>query len=443
MLRTGHRARRSTAPACAILTAMMAIVSVHGIAAAQSPSSPIVTLEEAVRAAVEWHPSVPEAVGRLKAQSQQIDEAEAGYRPQINAGIGTGYNNVGGSRWRPRANVSASQMLYDFGKVSSTVAIAEAGTKVTRAQLLFSVDSLVRDTAFAIIEIQRGAALHEAVTQQLERIRGISDLVDKRFERGAATRSDALQARARVQSGEAILKEIEAERRRWDSNLAFLTGREPGFLITSEMPDWFLRSCERGEPDWSQVPAIMQVRGERDRAEAELDLSRADGLPTVSLGAGSSTDINDPFSRRAEYNFGINVSSSIYSGGANRARTRGASFALGAAQAAEANVRNEVGRLLAEAQRQVQSYESVLTTLSEREQSMRQTGELYRLQYLEMGTRTLVDLLNAEQELQQVRIDLANTRHDLRRLNVDCLFNSGAERDAFKLTGMVVQGVRL
>jgi adhesin transport system outer membrane protein len=60
-----------------------------------------------------------------------------------------------------------------------------------------------------------------------------------------------------------------------------------------------------------------------------------------------------------------------------------------------------------------------------------------------MGTRTLVDLLNAEQELQQVRLDLVNTRHDLRRLNVDCLFNAGEEREAFRLTGLVVEGVRL
>lgn len=68
---------------------------------------------------------------------------------------------------------------------------------------------------------------------------------------------------------------------------------------------------------------------------------------------------------------------------------------------------------------------------------------LYRLQYLEMGTRTLVDLLNAQQELHQVRFQLANVRHDLRRLNIDCLFTAGQERDAFRLSGMVVEGVAL
>lgn len=403
----------------------------------------IVTLESAAREAIAWHPSIVEAIGRLNARAEEIEVAEAGYLPQISAGIGSNYDKAAGSRWRPRANISASQMLYDFGKVSSSVAMAEAGTKIGRAQMLLAVDSLVRDTSYAVIEIQRTAALRQVALDQLESISSINELVHHRYRRGAATRSDALQAQARVQAAEATIQEIEAEQQRWSSNLAHLLGRQTAPEISSEVPDWFQESCQGGEPDWSNVPAIMQVQAQRDQALAELDRSRADGLPTVSLGAGTATDIEAPFSHRADYNFGINVSSTLFSGGGNRARTRSATFALGAADAAEANVRNEVSRLLAEAQRQVASYTNVLDTLASRQESMRETGVLYRRQYLEMGTRTLVDLLNAEQELHQVRFDLVNTRHDLRRLQVDCLFNSGAERRAFGLSGMVIRGVTL
>jgi adhesin transport system outer membrane protein len=60
-----------------------------------------------------------------------------------------------------------------------------------------------------------------------------------------------------------------------------------------------------------------------------------------------------------------------------------------------------------------------------------------------MGTRTLVDLLNAEQELQQVRFEAVNIRQNLRRLQVDCLFLSGRMRDAFHLSGTSVRGVML
>src|SRR3546814_5883840 len=99
----------------------------------------------------------------------------------------------------------------------------------------------------------------------------------------------------------------------------------------------------------------MQARAERDQAQAELKRRRADGLPTGSLGASGGADLADPFSRRAEYNFGINISAQLYSGGALRARTRGCAYALSAADAAEDRVRNEVGRKLEDGGRQAAS----------------------------------------------------------------------------------------
>src|SRR3546814_9977103 len=45
---------------------------------------------EAVREAVDWHPSVTEAVARLNARTEEVTIAEAGYRPQLSGGIGSG-----------------------------------------------------------------------------------------------------------------------------------------------------------------------------------------------------------------------------------------------------------------------------------------------------------------------------------------------------------------
>ncbi|HEY0596876.1 MAG TPA: TolC family protein [Sphingopyxis sp.] len=411
-------------------------------AASAADTSPLLW-ETAVREAVGWHPSITESVGRLQARAEEVAIAKAGYKPQISGGVGSSYDNITQSRWRPRANLSASQMLFDFGKVSSSVAAAEAGTRIGRAELLLAVDSLIRDTSYAVIEIQRDMVLRQVALDQLASIQSISELVDHRYRLGASTKSDALQARARVQAAEVTLQEIEAERHRWDSNLAFLLGRPAAPEVSLDPVPGLYGACARGEPDWTMVPGVMQAQAQRDEAMADFKRSKADGLPTISFGAGGGADIHDPFSRRAEYNFGINVSSALYSGGARRARTRSAAYSLGAADAAEARVRNEVSRLLAEAERQVTSLTGVLDTLTARQASMDETGRLYRLQYLDMGTRTLVDLLNAEQELHQVRFDRVNTQYDTRRLQVDCLFYSGVQREVFGLSGLAVRGVAL
>jgi adhesin transport system outer membrane protein len=402
-----------------------------------------VTLEEAAREAVAWHPAVLEAVGTLGARDALVSEARAGYLPQVSAGVGSGYDSRVSGTWRPRPQIGAAQMLYDFGKVSGAVDSARAGTRVGRAELLLAVDTLIRDTGYAVVELQRAIALKAVAQDQLTSIRHISDLVDSRAGKGAATQSDAYQAQARVEAAEASLAQIEAEQRRWASNLTYLTGREAIPGVVPDVPEWLMGSCQRPRPTWDTVPTVMLADARHDQADADLRRSRAERYPTLSFGGDASTDFASPFGDRSIYNFGLRVSSNIFGGGVTRARVRGATYQLEAAEAATVRARTDTNQRLAEAGQQIESLERLGRTLVSREANMRTTGKLYRLQYLEMGTRTLVDLLNAEQELNQVRFDAVNTQHDLRRLQLDCLFLSGRARDAFGLSGTKVRGVAL
>ena len=66
---------------------------------------------------------------------------------------------------------------------------------------------------------------------------------------------------------------------------------------------------ELGEPDWTIVPAMMQAQARRDQAFADLKRSRADGLPTISLGAGGG-DTNN-FAPRLSLNYRPDARSSL------------------------------------------------------------------------------------------------------------------------------------
>ncbi|ERS10910.1 hypothetical protein Q668_19990 [Alcanivorax sp. PN-3] len=52
-----------------------------------------------------------------------------------------------------------------------------------------------------------------------------------------------------------------------------------------------------------------------------------------------------------------------------------------------------------------------------------------------------MDILNTEQEIHQSRFEQQNTRFDLRRLQIDCLYNVAEIRAAFGLSSAAVQGV--
>jgi len=404
----------------------------------------IVDMQAAAREAVSWHPSITQAAARLDAQEQRIDEVDAGRYPQVSGGVGWGYESTVRSNWRPRANLGVTQRLFDFGKLSSELEIERAGVQVSRAQILLSVDAVVRETSYSVIEILRGAELLTAARDQLERVRAISGLVEARFERGAATRSDAFQTQSRVDAAESTIQQIQAELRRWQTNLAYLLGRKQAPDVSGDLPLALPTACQAPDPAWEAVPATMEAQAQLEQALADLRRQQAERFPTVSVGVNGSTDIPDPFGEnRSDYNFGLNVSSNLFNGGAARARIRGAESAREAAGSAVEAARLESTRQFASARAQVDALGERTFTLERRRATMEQTRELYRLQYLELGTRTLVDLLNADQELSQIRFDAVNARHDLHRLSVDCLFATGALRQALGLEGIAVNGVAL
>ncbi|TWG99754.1 adhesin transport system outer membrane protein [Mesorhizobium sp. J18] len=418
-------------------------------AAGSSAGGSAITLESAVRMALAWHPSIDEAIGRLNESAAEVDVARAGYLPQVRAGIDSAYENGTRNGWRPRFSVSASQMIYDFGQVAGSVEARAAGADVSRAQLLLGIDTLIRDTANAVIEVQRYRALSDVAQTQLAGVQAIADLVRQRSDRGASTRSDEIQADARVQAAQSTVLEISAELGRWETVLANLIGRGGPVSVLADAPQWLLNACSAAEPDWSQVPAVMEAEARQAEASAQLGVTRAQSFPTLSLEANAGYDLNhDSSSSRAsteepDLSVGLRLSGNLYDGGATAARRTAADSALNAARAATSNSRLQVSSAFMEARAQTSSLQQLLASLSGRQDMMRETRDLYRQQYVELGTRTLLDLLNAEQELHQAGFDTANAIHDLRRLGIACIFNTGKARKAFSVDGMAIRGVTL
>jgi outer membrane protein, adhesin transport system len=413
------------------------------IVAGRGGDAGVLTLTQAVKKAVDWHPSVDVAVGELNQGKAEVNIARAGYRPHISAGVTPGMEIYNGVSWQPQAQISASQMLYDFGKVSNAVASAQAAVQVNRAQLLAAIDDLVRDTAYAVIEVQRYKALLVVAQDQLAAVRDISGLVEQRTSKGASTRSDAVQAEARVEDAQTTILQIQSELERWRSTLAHMVGSQGLPDVTPDVPEWYGRVCVRMAPDWNEMPAVLQYAARKDQAAADLREARANGMPTVAFQVTGDSYLRSPLRGRSDFTVGVNVSTNVFDGGATRARRDAASFALRAADAALDNARNDASRDLDEARSQIGSLTDALNVLSDREGNMEETSKLYKLQYFDLGTRTLLDLLNSEQELHQAKFDYVNHEHDIRRLNQDCLYSGGRTRDAFALTGMTIRGITL
>lgn len=409
----------------------------------------VLTLDDAVTRAVSWHPAISEAVGKLYEQSEQVDVAKSKYYPQVNAGMDNGYTHNGGdSGFTPSLVLSLSQMLYDFGKVASQVRAENAGVAQQQANVLVSIDTIAHDTAAAMVQVQTWQQMVETAREQLDALNAIGKLTRQRNDEGATSLSDVVQTDARIEGARAQLMQYQAN---LDSSRATLMsdlGWNSLSAISNDFPDSLKRSCDIAEPDDRLVPSVLAAWAQAGVAQANLDNANAQMTPTISLEPEVRHYLNDNYAGhgsqdRTQYSAWVKVQMPLYQGGGLTARRNAAGHAVEAAQSTIQRTRLDVRQKLLESRSQVMSLLSTLQIQSRQESLNIRTRELYQQQYLDLGSRPLLDVLNAEQEVYQARFTQQQTLGQLHQLQLNCLYNTGRIRHAFSLDNRTIQSVEI
>ncbi|MRS92128.1 TolC family outer membrane protein [Enterobacteriaceae bacterium RIT714] len=442
-------------PAAVINTGQLSeeqeLPSLNGrIAPTASKAAPgTLLLGDAVNRAVSWHPTISEAVGKLYEQSEQVDVAKSKYYPQVNAGMDNGYTHDGGdSGFTPSLVLSLSQMLYDFGKVASQVRAETAGVAQQQANVLVSIDTIAHDTALAMVQVQTWQQMVETAKEQLDALSSIGSLARHRNEEGASSLSDVVQTDARIEGARAQLMQYQASLDSSRATLMSFLGWNTLNTISNDFPDNLKRSCDIAEPDDRLVPAVLSAWAQANVAQANLDYANAQMTPTVSLEPEVRHYLNDRYAGhdsldRTQYSAWVKVQMPLYQGGGLTARRNAAGHAVEAAQSTIQRTRLDVRQKLMESRSQVLSLLSTLQIQARQEALSIRTRELYQQQYLDLGSRPLLDVLNAEQEVYQARFTQQQTAGQLHQLQLSCLYNTGRLRHSFDLENRTIQTVEI
>lgn len=426
------------------LPAALAWIALSAMAAGPAGANPgALTLEQAIARAVSWHPSIDEAIARYNQDAEQINVARSGYFPSVTGGLSMDYTSSGTGDWAPKLDLSLSQMIFDFGKVESAVEAATAATRAGRARVLLGVDSLILQTGQTALQIQRHKELLAVARSHVASVSEIRDLVQERTDRGANSQSDIVQANVRVQAAEAMAIEIEGALGRARLELASLIGSEGAVDIIGEVPRRLAASCDRRDINWAAVPAVMQADAQWEEAMAQFDRAQAEAFPTLSLQAGTSANLYDIGNAPPDFRIGLSLSGSLYDGGARGASANAAGHAVRAANMAVQTARLEVENTIVQARQMSATYAALIESMTYRNALLQIAAELSRHQYFDLGTKTLMDVLDAERELHQALFESVNSSYDRYNLQFDCIYNTGAARATFNLEGMVVKGVFL
>jgi outer membrane protein len=327
-------------------------------------------------------------------------------------------------------SISLSQTVFDWGLYAT---LRQADKRVTRAETDYEAakqDLLVRvatryfDVLAAEDNLASAIAAREAIARQLEQ-------AQRRFEVGLIAITDVQQSQAAYDDAQAT--EIEAQRMLATSHefLREIIGEVVTDLKspTDELP---LLSPEPANAEqWvqqalSQNLALVSSRLAAEVAGDEVDIQRANRLPTLSLTATHSANNQDtlqqnfnplpqapvPSSSQPDGNsWSLDLRFPIFTGGLNRSRIQQSVYQQRAATSALERVARQTEREARDA------YLSVTAEI-QRVRALRQAVESNRTALMateagfEVGTQTTVDVLAAQNNLRRVETTYSRSRYD-------------------------------
>jgi len=401
-----------------VVAASLAVsIAVAAVTAARAE-----TLEEALTKAYENNPTLLAARARLRATDEGVSQALSGWRPTVSLSydVGKDYTSTNGSSRTSRnstprgGGLSLDQNVYEGGKTVATTARAEQEVLAERARLASTEQDIMLRAATAYTNVLRDQAVLR-LTQSNERVlqRQLEATRD-RFQVGEVTRTDVAQAESRLSRSTSERIAAEGELAKSRADYRDVVGDFPGTLQPAR-PAVDIPASQDGASEQARSgnPAVISARFNERAAAAGIRVARADLLPTVDIEGDLSRDhdVSSTVERSDGASIVATLSVPLYQAGAVSSRIREArQIHSQRLRELDAAVRSAV----ATATQAWESYQTARAQISAFDAEVRAASIALEgvRQEAQVGSRTVLDVLDAEQELLNARVSLVRARRD-------------------------------
>ena len=412
-IRPGLRLARA-AGVCALLV---------GLGAASSASSQ--SLIEALSTTYNSNPDLLAARALLRQTDEQLAQAVSNWRPRINLAVE--YNKVEQDQYSIRAaptffflngrftTLQMTQPLFRGGKTISETKTAQANIQAQRANLQDVEQTVLLSAVTSYADLIQNIAIADARRNNVRVLIQQLDATRERFRVGELTITDVSQSEARLESARAELVQAEAQVRISEAAFQRSIGQRPGRL--GELP--LVGGLPVSEDEAISLAMDMGPRavGAQYRISAasySVNTAVGDLLPQVNLVGVVQTqfDLQVPTDRYYTYGVRLQATVPIYQGGGEWSRIRQAKELVAQRRNELDSARRAQAENVIRAWRQLDSSRSRVTSFEAAVRANEVALNGVRQEAL-VGSRTTLDVLNAEQELLNSQVSLVQARHDV------------------------------
>ncbi len=380
------------------------------------------TLQEALAAAYATNPVLLEERAHLRSVDENVPTALAGWRPQVSFTGNVGYADgsyaepagLGISKFRNNRDelalqASVVQPLYRGGKTAASTHQAVNNVMSERANLIATEETVFANVINAYVTVIEDYNLLQLDISNEQVLRRQLDATNDRFRVGEITRTDVAQAEAALAGASSTRETAEGTLQTARANYARYIGTLPPDHLEEPQPLKLPVQSEQQTFELAQAnnPAVIQALFNNSAAKDAVDVSFSNLMPQLSAQGLAFRNDNQTINhvRSIGAQGTLNVSVPIYQGGSEYAAVRQARQNQ---QQAEKGVDDARRQALQQATAAYETYVSAKASITSTQAQVR--SNQVALDGVEreaiVGSRTTLDVLNAQQLLLQSRTTL-------------------------------------
>ncbi len=382
------------------------------------------TLEEALAAAYANNPTLKAQQASLRAADELVAQALSNWRPTVSGSATYGHevdtlNSRSGTQrtqYRTPRSIGATvtQNLYRGGRTVAETARAEAQVMGARADLVVQEQNVLLDAVTAYLNVLRDAAVLRLNVSNEEVLRRQLEATQDRFRVGEITRTDVSQAEARLAGATADRIRAEGDLEVSRANFLNIVGVAPHDLVAPVVNTALPGDREEAiRLAMEANPSVLSAGYDEQAAREDIDLVRGELLPTVTLSGTASRSLDSVSETSSNNNFEalVTLSVPLYQSGSVYSRLREARQTAGQqrmlleqARRSAIEAASQAWDELVSTRARIQSIGAQITAAEVALDGVKREATV--------GSRTVLDVLDAEQELLDAKVDLVRAQRD-------------------------------
>lgn len=383
------------------------------------------TLQQVIDFGLCRNPQTAAAYASYRSAHFTKNSAYASYLPSIDAHANGKRLHRSHDDWKYEGSLSASYLIFDFGKRSSDFAAALATYRAAG----FDYDETVQNYIYSVIgayyELLNANADVEAANMALTVAKTAKDTADKKFKAGAVAKADVYKAETTLASAQLKLERSKNNREIAKGTLltkmSFPASQE---IKIADMPASFGSDAENENIEKlidiarKKRPDLLKATANKDAAWHRRNSTFLKNLPSISaVGTVTMTDTTvgglfEDMSVRASGTISLSVSMPIFAGFSNMYNTRAAAANYDSATESERAVQNNAVMDIFTAHQNYKTAKTVLeqtgSLLKSATENERVTSGMYKV-----GRATMLDWQQAQSELVDARNQNNAAKYDL------------------------------